>query len=396
MVDVAVIGAGLAGLACAQRLKQLGLQVVVLEKSRGLGGRLATRRLPKTHADHGVRCLEHQGNLTETLIHALCAKGTLHPWISTLYEVGRSSALQPSAQVQSRYAAPNGITAVAKFLANGLEIWRGQRVEALIPQADRTWTVVLESNQTDLKAESRGQRVEGERELALGTNGAESFSGLTAKAVMVAIPAPQALELLSPLAEQGLSEEFLAKLRSVQFRPCITAIASYSPIQQTELENLSWQAITLLDDPDLDWVAIDSTKQPIPPQPVVIIQSTATFAQKYLEASRDPLSLEAGQELLNRVAQYLPSSLAAPEQVQVHRWRYAFATEPLTEPYLSTLTPLPVGCGGDWCGGTNIEAALHSGLQCANQMAGYWLEVTQAESLVAVWEQMLKQIAFNL
>ena len=70
-VEVAVVGAGLAGLACAQRLRQLGRRVVVVEKSRGLGGRLATRRLPGTCADHGVRYLEVQGPLTELLIQTL-------------------------------------------------------------------------------------------------------------------------------------------------------------------------------------------------------------------------------------------------------------------------------------------------------------------------------------
>ena len=48
MTDIAVIGAGIAGLVCAQQLSQAGYSVVVVEKSRGLGGRLATRRL------HGI------------------------------------------------------------------------------------------------------------------------------------------------------------------------------------------------------------------------------------------------------------------------------------------------------------------------------------------------------
>jgi renalase len=54
MIDIAIIGAGIAGLTCAQQLQQAGKQVVLIDKSRGLGGRLATRRLAGTHADHGV------------------------------------------------------------------------------------------------------------------------------------------------------------------------------------------------------------------------------------------------------------------------------------------------------------------------------------------------------
>lgn len=342
MIDVAVIGAGLAGLSCAQRLQQAGFRVVVLEKSRGLGGRLATRRLLKTHADHGVRYLENQGKLTQALIQTLCEQGILHLWTDTIHEWRESGTLHPGMQVHCRYAASDGITAVAKFLGNGLEVWRSQRVQTLMPQTDRTWALTLEPNQSEFKPT------------------------LIARAVVIMIPAPQALILLEPLEEQGLPAEFLAKLRSVKFDPCLTTIASYAAVQQTDATILSWQAIVFPDDPDLAWLAIDSTKQLSPQLPAVVLQSTATFAQEHLETS--DLS-SVGQQLLNQAAsQLLQPWIAVSAQLQVHRWRYAFASQPLSETYLSTLVPLPLGCGGDWCGGNTVETALQSGTQCADQI----------------------------
>ncbi|HEY9882642.1 MAG TPA: FAD-dependent oxidoreductase, partial [Thermosynechococcaceae cyanobacterium] len=59
--DIAVIGAGMAGLTCAQQLQQTGDRVVILEKSRGVGGRIATRRLHETLADHGTCYLTPKG-----------------------------------------------------------------------------------------------------------------------------------------------------------------------------------------------------------------------------------------------------------------------------------------------------------------------------------------------
>jgi len=343
MIDVAVIGAGLAGLSCAQRLQQSGFRVVVLEKSKGLGGRLATRRLLETHADHGVRCLEEQGKLTQTLIQTLREQGVLHPWTNTIHEWAESKLLQPGAGNHSRYAASNGITAVAKFLANGLEIWRSQRVQMLMPQIDRTWALRLEPNQVDAKPT------------------------LTARAVVVMIPAPQALSLLEPLEEHGLSGEFLSKLRSVRFAPCLTTIASYPAAQQAHARTLPWQAISFPDNPDVTWLAIDSTKQPNPQFPTIVLHSTATFAQTHLEEQN---LLPLGQQLLNRVAAQLSQPwLTVAAQLQVHRWRYAFVSQPLSETQLSTSVPLPLGCGGDWCGGNTIEAALYSGIQCAEQIA---------------------------
>jgi predicted NAD/FAD-dependent oxidoreductase len=58
MEDVVVIGAGLSGLTAAQQLHQAGFRVVVVDKSRGLGGRLATRRIRATAIDHGCRYLQ--------------------------------------------------------------------------------------------------------------------------------------------------------------------------------------------------------------------------------------------------------------------------------------------------------------------------------------------------
>ena len=51
---IAIIGAGLAGLSAARALTAAGHTPVVFEKSRGLGGRLATRRTEFGPIDHGA------------------------------------------------------------------------------------------------------------------------------------------------------------------------------------------------------------------------------------------------------------------------------------------------------------------------------------------------------
>ncbi|MGL5196126.1 MAG: FAD-dependent oxidoreductase, partial [Chroococcales cyanobacterium] len=69
--DMAVIGAGIAGLTAAQSLRSLGQTVVVLEKSRGVGGRVATRRLYDTQADFGAPFLDPRGMLSQGLVQVL-------------------------------------------------------------------------------------------------------------------------------------------------------------------------------------------------------------------------------------------------------------------------------------------------------------------------------------
>jgi renalase len=352
--DVAVVGAGMAGLVCAQQLRRSGDRVVVLEKSRGLGGRVATRRLAGTWADHGLRCLEVQGALSAQLIQTLVQQGIVHPWIDP-----ETLALKNPApdQTKVRYVATTGITAIAKFLSAGLEIWRGQRVQTLTPLPDRTWKLTLE-------AAGKADPIPAD---------------LIVPAVVLAIPAPQALALLEPFADR-LPVERLAALRSVQFAPCITAIAAYPADYATKLSEIEWRFVQFPEGSDLAWVGLESSKHlgegrsklDDKSKLVIVVQSSAAFADRYLE--QDDLN-SVGQHLLSEAAIALLPWLADPEVLQVHRWRYAFVSQPWRElsfaPFteISIAPPLaPLWCCGDWCGGDRLESALQSGSAAASQL----------------------------
>ena len=73
MWDVAVIGAGIAGLTAARHLHQAGYRILVLEKSRGLGGRLATRRVDGQPIDHGCRYISPLPTNNSELMASLLA-----------------------------------------------------------------------------------------------------------------------------------------------------------------------------------------------------------------------------------------------------------------------------------------------------------------------------------
>jgi predicted NAD/FAD-dependent oxidoreductase len=97
------------------------------------------------------------------------------------------------------------MTAIAKELAQTLRVKLTQRVTQILLDGD-TWRVTTEA-------------------MAV----ASQPMTLKTKAVVLAIPSPQALELCIPLIQEGLSPAVTAALQNVQFDPCITVIASYAP-----------------------------------------------------------------------------------------------------------------------------------------------------------------------
>ncbi|MEG4812612.1 FAD-dependent oxidoreductase [Microcoleus sp. F8-D3] len=338
MFDVAVIGAGMAGIGCAQRLRQAGYSVAVVEKSRGAGGRVATRRVQGTRADHGARYLKPQGDAVQGLIEALVERHILKLWTDNVWEFrqGKLSAIPSSC-----YVAPAGMNAIGKYLALGLDIWFGRRVQAISTTDNQMWHLSLEVTDSNLEIPQE----------------------LIAKAVVVAIPAPQALMFLN--SEIGFQSDFLDKLRSVEYDPCMTVMAGYPAAKQQDLRNLNpqWKSVSFPDNSDLGWVGWDSSKRLDPQQPVFVVHSSANFAERYLEAA----DLETlGQALLDRTSEYLIPWLKQTEWLQVHRWRYAFCRNPLPVSCLPAGGNLPLVCAGDLCGEGQIEGALRSGLAAAN------------------------------
>ena len=301
MFDVAIVGAGISGLICAQELQQSGYRVVLIEKSRGLGGRVTTRRLQDTCADRGLSYLSPQGELTTRFVEVLKAQNIVTVWTDTVHELRADSQLI-AVKGSILYIAPNGMSAIARFLAKDSEIQLNKRVIGLSLNDD-CWHLQLQDS-----------------------------DAVMAKAVVVAIPAPQALTLLESFA----APEVRNSLQKVEFSACVSVIAGYPANAALP----PWQAVTVIDDDTLAWISNDSSKRPSMRSPVFVFHSTAKFAQNYIDAE----DLEpVGQQILNKAAKLFPE-LAKADWLQCDRWRYAFATKPLVDNYLNFDTPNSLIC----------------------------------------------------
>lgn len=357
MWDVAVIGAGLSGLICAQQLSAAGLQVCVLDKSRGLGGRMATRRVTiddqLIRVDHGLRYWQPRSQGLQALTAELLSAGVIHPWPVSAYEILQREVLSPVELTEPLYVTTLGMSAIAQHLSAGFtledNLLTEHRAVKLTDTGDH-WKIECE-------------------------NGAVTF----AKRCAIAIPAAQAADLLtttlSNLSDTAHISAAIEQLNTVSYHPCLTVMAGYKPQYATDMGELDPRGWMVTDKvgTSTDWVCLDSSKRkdsnPTGSGPVIVIHSKPDFAEQYIESG----DLQpAASVLLRASARKIRDWVAGPSWFQIHRWRYAQVKQDHPEAALSVMPSLV--CGGDWCTPAatetleNIDKAYLSGLAMAEAL----------------------------
>lgn len=339
MHDVIIVGAGVAGLVCGRQLLRAGLDVLLVEKSAGLGGRMSTRRIayksgdPAIAVDHGAQYLTADTDGFHRLIRELITADILVEWTRSIHSLDRTGLHRGSVDNQHpRYSAPLGMTAFAKYLAGSLKI-------------------ELNTQITQIKSENESWQVM-----------AKDGKHFQSRSLVMAIPAPQTLALMGDSLKHS---PLLGLLRSALYHPCLTVIAGFDP----RLSLPEWKGITCKEDPILAWVGLDSSKRPSPQIPVIVFQATPSFSEKVVSGETSDLQ-KAGLEVLKHASQRLNPWMETPQWMQVHRWRYAFPVETVGLASLATRMPnhTPLVCAGDWCAGGKVEGAWSSGLDAADQL----------------------------
>ncbi|WP_080241108.1 NAD(P)/FAD-dependent oxidoreductase [Spirosoma rigui] len=309
-----IIGAGMAGLTAARELSRHGWNVTVLDKGRGLGGRLATRRLEQARLDHGAQYFSATTPEFQETVQALVANGVSTEWP---LNGGDTTFGQP------RYIGIDGMNTVAKALAKNLTVRTGETVIAIRPVTNG-WLVETAS----------GQRY-------------------PADTLLITIPAPQALSLLQQ-SDYILPVDDAVSLAAIDYEPCLAVMAALN-----QSSALPEPGAFRYETGDIAWI-VDNTRKGISPnQPSVTIHASADFSRAHFDSDLDG----AGQYLLQQVSQWIPAG--SINAVQVHRWRYSLARQRHPAPFLAVNTVHPLLFGGDGFGAGNVEGAYTSGLQMA-------------------------------
>ncbi len=317
---VVVVGAGVSGLACARVLADSGLPVVVLERSAGVGGRMASRRVDGTVADHGAQYVTASDPGFAALLRRLAATGLAEPWATRLhrFDRGRLSSGGAAESGRVRWAFPEGMPTLAKHLARGLTVHRQVRVTAVQP-AQRSWELV--------------------------TTPAGAWA---ARALVLALPAPQAVELATGVP--GLEEPAGTAARAV-YDPCWAVIAGYPDAAPP-----TWRGVFVGGEP-LSFLAHDSSKRHDPAGTVLVAHAGGAWTRAHYDDEPD----EAVGALVAATARVAGRWAAEPAWTSHQRWAYAQVRQGVDAPWLLSEGHAPVGLCGDWCEGAKVEGAWRSG-----------------------------------
>lgn len=321
--DVCIIGAGMAGLSAARLLTQAGKSVVLLEKSRGLGGRAATRRIEGIPVDHGAQFFTARSEEFQSEVFRWLSDGLCFAW-SRGFHRWKDGTLHPpdTADANPRYACAEGLTSLAKHLATGLDIRREHRV-VQVSESGGKFTVLREDGHH-----------------------------LRAEALFTSAPVPQTQAVCADL----IPPETRAELAQVSVVPCLAVIA------ETADPAPPWKAVQISEGP-LSWLGADFTKRSQPERRFLVLHASGEFSTAHLDGD-----LAMAAEILVTEAKKI-GGFSDLQIRHTHRWRYARTrNSPGSRSFLRPRADLSFYIMGDAFLGGRIESAWLSGRAAARDL----------------------------
>lgn len=312
---IAVVGAGLSGLVAARRLAAQH-EVVVLDKGRSVGGRLATRRIGDAVLDHGAQFFTVRGEEFRTQVDDWVDRGLAHVWCHGFTGDGDG---------YPRYIGSAGMNSLAKDLAEGLDVRPNRLVFTLRRQEDG-WDVVIDDG-----------------------------SVVEADAVLLTAPVQQSWALLVQ-AELDVPEELFRREyhRTIGLLTVLDRASAVPEPGGVQLDPTDAEA-------PFAFVG-DNQAKGVSPVPAVTFHATQPWSLEHWDDDLESLRVA----LLERAAPFLGDAVAV--EAQVKKWRFAGPRDPWPEPCWLDEEHRVV-LAGDMFAGPKVEGAFNSGAAAADALA---------------------------
>ncbi len=311
---VAVIGAGMAGLSCADRLVHAGHCVALFDKGRGPGGRMSTRRmqtaLGDVEFDHGAQYFTVRDPAFMAQVARWSARGVAAPW--------------PVAGTGAWVGVP-GMSAVVRDMAEQHDVTFGWHVSGLV-RREGAWFLSGES--ADSGRDQRGP-----------------FD-----AVVVSLPPEQAAAIVA-LHDLALASTALA----ARSQPCWTAMFAFG-------EKLTTARDCVRETGVINWAARNSAKPGRRGPETWVVQAKPDWSAANIEMPAD----DVAARMLDELRKALGIAMPDPAVAAAHRWRYAMSGGSDLGALWSEQSR--IGICGDWLLGPRVENAWVSGKSLASRM----------------------------
>ncbi|WP_417829892.1 NAD(P)/FAD-dependent oxidoreductase [Thalassospira sp.] len=331
-INIAVIGAGMAGLKAASILYQTGMTVTVFEKSCGLGGRLASRRTAFGHFNHGAQYVTARDPGFNAFLQQATACNVAENWSPSLYRGTPSPAksdvvcVEGNLVQQQWYQGVPQMNKLIRPLVDDFPVQKQHRITAIEPVNQRSFML-----HDDLD----------------GIFG--PFDG-----IIVTAPAPQTAYLLRPLAPR------YDVIDDVVMAPCWAVMVAFKQPLPTGFDAMLYPC------PEIGWAARSSQNNDMfhrrTPDPWVL-HASPEWSRAHLEDDKERVT----EKLLAALRDVSGVKFPELHSVQAHRWRYARTERPLGKSHLNGMNGRVIAAG-DWCLGARVEAAWRSGQAAAHAM----------------------------
>lgn len=324
--QIAIVGGGVAGLACARRLNTSGLSVHVFDKGRGPGGRLSTRRIStaagEAQFDHGAQYFTVRNPTFQAEIDAFQALGHVAPWKGRIVAID-SETITPLRD-EVRWVGTPGMNGLVRGLAQSLPVQWGVRVASIAKRGPQ-WTLTAETGDI------------------LGHY----------DAVVVATPAEQAGTLLDPIAPH-----LAAVAHAAHAAPCWAGLFAFdAPLDP------GFDGAKFANHQTLGWIACNSSKPDRSGPETWVVHANPAWSAENLEREAADIAHDLAAALA-----IVTGSQQKPTLQAAHRWRYAQTDIAAGSPYSFNAQSRLATCG-DWHLGARVELAWQSGHSLGEAMA---------------------------
>ncbi|MGI9177607.1 MAG: NAD(P)/FAD-dependent oxidoreductase [Pirellulales bacterium] len=344
--DAIVVGAGIAGLMAAARVGGHGRRVLVLDKSRGVGGRMATRRVGGAVCDHGAQFFTQRTRDFHGVVEQAIHDEAVVEWCRGFSRDGSlGDEVRADGDGHPRYRGGRGMTDLPKWLAARLAT-RGTEIEV----------------RTGAKATSVAVAADRVRVGVEGQDGATVV--VEAAGCVLSAPVPQALDLVAAGGSlDRLEAHAIERLRTVDYDPCFAVM-------------LVLDRPSLLPEPGaiqfgseaagpIAWVA-DNQRKGISAVPALTVHATGGFSREHFDTPVDKVAailIEAVRSWIDGDPQ------TAIVERSVHRWKFATPKTVLPDSFVAVSWSPPILCCGDAFAGPRVEGAFSSGVAAGTMLA---------------------------